>query len=96
MVVVVAGSAEIGLEMAKARDYGLFLVDVEMPGMDGFGFVERIRSDPVLYRIPAIMVTSRNAPEDLARGREAGAQGYMVKSAFDQSELLRMIRRLTE
>ena len=92
----VAGSAEIGLEMARAREYGLFLVDVEMPGMDGFGFVERIRSDPVLYRIPAIMVTSRNAPEDLQRGRAVGAQGYMVKSAFDQNELLAMIRRLTE
>jgi len=92
----VAGSAEIGLEMAKARDYGLFLVDVEMPGMDGFGFVERVRSDPVLYRIPAIMVTSRNATEDLQRGRDVGAQGYMVKSAFDQTELLAMIRRLTE
>ena len=94
--VEVAGSAEIGLEMAKARDYGLFLVDVEMPGMDGFAFVERIRSDPVLYRVPAIMVTSRAAPEDLERGREVGAQGYMIKSAYDQSELLAMIRRLTE
>jgi two-component system chemotaxis sensor kinase CheA len=94
--VEVAGSAEIGLEMAKARDYGLFLVDVEMPGMDGFAFVERIRSDPVLYRVPAIMVTSRAAPEDLQRGREVGAQGYMIKSAYDQSELLAMIRRLTE
>jgi len=92
----VAGSAEIGLEMAKARDYGLFLVDVEMPGMDGFGYIERIRSDPVLYRIPAILVTSRAAPEDLERGREVGAQGYMIKSAFDQGELLAMIRRLTE
>src|SRR5579859_133114 len=92
----VAGSAEIGLEMAKARDYGLFLVDVEMPGMDGFAYIERIRSDPVLYRIPAIMVSSRAAPEDLQRGRDVGAQGYMIKSAFDQRELLAMIRRLTE
>lgn len=92
----VAGSAEIGLEMAKAREYGLFLVDVEMPGMDGFGFIERIRSDPVLYRVPAILVTSRAAPEDLQRGRDVGAQGHMIKSAFDQSELLAMIRRLTE
>jgi two-component system chemotaxis sensor kinase CheA len=92
----VAGSAEIGLDMAKAGDYGLFLVDVEMPGMDGFSFIERIRADPVLYRVPAILVTSRAAPEDLQRGREAGAQGYMIKSAFDQSELLAMIRRLTE
>jgi len=91
-----AGSAEIGLDMAKARRYGLFLVDVEMPGMDGFSFIERIRADPALYRTPAILVTSRAAPEDLQRGKDVGAQGYMVKSAFDQGELLAMIRRLME
>jgi two-component system chemotaxis sensor kinase CheA len=91
-----AGSAEIGLEMAKSRDYGIFLVDVEMPGMDGFSFVEKVRADPALYRTPAILVTSRAAPEDLQRGKDVGAQGYMVKSAFDQSELLSMIKRLTE
>ena len=91
-----AGSAEIGLEMARSRDYGIFLVDVEMPGMDGFGFVEKIRADPALYRTPAILVTSRAAPEDLQRGKDVGAQGYMVKSAFDQGELLSMIKRLTE
>lgn len=91
-----AGSAEIGLEMARNRDYGIFLVDVEMPGMDGFGFVETIRADPALFRTPAILVTSRAAPEDLQRGKDVGAQGYMVKSAFDQGELLSMIKRLTE
>lgn len=91
-----AGSAEIGLEMARAGDYGIFLVDVEMPGMDGFGFVETIRADPALFRTPAILVTSRAAPEDLQRGKDVGAQGYMVKSAFDQGELLSMIKRLTE
>ena len=91
-----AGSAEIGLEMARSRDYGIFLVDVEMPGMDGFAFVERIRADPALYRTPAILVTSRAAPEDMQRGKDVGAQGYMVKSAFDQGELLSMIKRLTE
>ena len=91
-----AGSGEIGLEMARAGDYAIFLVDVEMPGMDGFDFVEKIRADPALYRTPAILVTSRAAPEDLQRGKDVGAQGYMVKSAFDQGELLSMIKRLTE
>lgn len=91
-----AGSAEIGLEMARGGDYGIFLVDVEMPGMDGFAFVETIRADPALFRTPAILVTSRAAPEDLQRGKDVGAQGYMVKSAFDQGELLSMIKRLTE
>jgi two-component system chemotaxis sensor kinase CheA len=89
-----ANSAEEGLETARRKPYALFLVDVEMPGMDGFSFVERIRSDPALHHIPAILVTSRAAPEDRQRGRAAGAQGYVVKSEFDQSALLSLIRPL--
>jgi two-component system, chemotaxis family, sensor kinase CheA len=89
--VEVAASAEEGLARAQRTRYGLFLVDVEMPGMDGFAFVERTRSDPALHDIPAILVTSRSSPEDRQRGRDAGARGYVVKSEFDQSALLAMI-----
>ncbi len=89
----VASSAEDALEKVRGRTYGLFLVDVEMPGMDGFTFVERTRADPELRRIPAILVTSRNSPEDLKRGKDAGAYGYIVKSEFDQMDLLDQIRR---
>lgn len=92
--VEMATSGEEGLEFARRKTYALFLVDVEMPGMDGFTFVAHIRLDPALRDIPAILVTSRDAPEDLQRGRDAGAQGYIVKSQFDQAELLAMIRRL--
>jgi two-component system chemotaxis sensor kinase CheA len=90
-----ATSAEAGLESARRRQYSLFLVDVEMPGMDGFTFIERIRSDPALRDIPAILVTSRNAAEDKRRGDQVGAQGYVVKSEFNQAELLGRIRELT-
>ena len=92
--VEVASSAEEGLEKALRRRYGLFLVDVEMPGMDGFSFVERTRNDPVLRATPAILVTSRDAPEDRARGKQVGASAYVVKSEFDQVELLDRIRSL--
>jgi two-component system, chemotaxis family, sensor kinase CheA len=90
----VALSAEEALETAHRKRYALFLVDVEMPGMDGFAFVEQIRSDPTLCEIPAILVTSRAAPDDLERGRAAGAQGYIVKSEFDQAKMLALIKRL--
>ncbi len=90
----VAMSAEEGLERVQLRDYALILVDVEMPGMDGFGFIETIRRDPRLRDTPAILVTSRNAPADKRRGKEVGAQGYVVKSEFDQGELLSNIERL--
>jgi two-component system chemotaxis sensor kinase CheA len=90
----VALSGEQALEVVRARRYALILVDVEMPGMDGFGFIERIRADPALHDIPAILVTSRNAPEDRQRGREVGAQGYIIKSEFNQVELLKLIKPL--
>ena len=92
--VEVASSAEEGLEKARLRPYALFLVDVEMPGIDGFTFVAQTRADPALQKVPAVLVTSRDAPEDRRRGLEAGASAYIVKSEFDQNELLDRIRRL--
>ena len=91
-----ATSGEEGLSKARAGRYALFLVDVEMPGMNGFTFVERIRADPALQHIPAILVTSRSAPEDVQRGHDAGAQAYVVKGEFDQRVLLERIRMLLE
>ncbi len=91
-----AVSAEEALAKAGKRRYGLFVVDVEMPGMDGFDFVSRTRSDPVLRETPAIMVTSRGSEQDRQRGEEAGARAFIVKSEFDQARLLRTIRELME
>jgi len=90
----VACSGEEGLEKARARRYGLFLVDVEMPGMDGYQFVRAAKADPGLGAVPAILVTSRSSQEDRRRGAEAGARGFMAKGEFDQALLLRTIREL--
>jgi two-component system chemotaxis sensor kinase CheA len=92
----VALSGEDALGLVRGKRYTLILVDVEMPGMDGFTFIEHLRADPALRDIPAILVTSRAAPEDRQRGRQVGAQGYIVKSEFDQAELLTIIRPLME
>ena len=92
--VELAISGEEALEQARKRRYALFLVDVEMPGMDGFTFIERTRADPVLREIPAILVTSRASPEDRGRGQRVGASAYIVKGEFDQTELLEKIRLL--
>jgi two-component system chemotaxis sensor kinase CheA len=94
--VELAASAEEALDKAAARRFGLFVVDVEMPGMDGYEFVRKTRADPRLAATPALLVTSRGAPEDRRRGMEAGARGYIVKSEFDQGRLLATIRELME
>ena len=90
----VAASAEEGLQRAQTRRYGLILCDVEMPGMDGFGFLERKRADPALHDIPAILVSSRDTGHDKQRGLDAGARAYVVKGEFDQHKLLSTIRTL--
>jgi two-component system chemotaxis sensor kinase CheA len=93
--VELAVSAEEGLVKVRANRFGVVIVDVEMPGMDGFSFVETLQADPDLRALPCILVTSRNAPDDLQRGKRAGAKAYIVKSEFDQDFLVRTIRELT-
>jgi two-component system, chemotaxis family, sensor kinase CheA len=90
--VELASSAEEGMEKARRRRFGLFLVDVEMPGMDGFTFVAETRKDADLGQVPAFLVTSRSSPDDLRRGLEAGAAAHLIKSEFDQAVLLQKIK----
>ena len=89
-----AVSGEEGMAMARQRKYALFLVDVEMPGMDGFSFIERTRTDPELRQVPAILVTSRASAEDIERGRAVGALAHIEKREFNQTDLLERIRKL--
>ncbi|MBA3707254.1 MAG: response regulator [Planctomycetes bacterium] len=93
-LVETASSAEEGMEKAKGRVFALFLVDVEMPGMGGLEFVRKVRADPSLSHIPAILVTSCGEAADRTRGFEAGAKAYIVKGEFDQRALLRHIHDL--
>ncbi|WP_437737633.1 hybrid sensor histidine kinase/response regulator [Sorangium sp. So ce1335] len=83
-----ASSGEEGLRKAAERRYGLFLVDVEMPGMNGFQFAAQIRADPVLRETPLVIVTSLSSAADRRRATEAGADDYIVKGEFDQRRLL--------
>jgi two-component system chemotaxis sensor kinase CheA len=89
-----AASAEEGLARLRERHYGLMLVDVEMPGMNGFELLELLKGEPGLKEVPAILVTSCSSPEDRRRGAAAGARDYIVKGEFDQSRLLGRIREL--
>ncbi|EYF01023.1 hybrid sensor histidine kinase/response regulator [Chondromyces apiculatus] len=79
-----AGSGEEGLQKARERRYGLFIVDIEMPGMSGLDFLRITRADEALRDVPVIVVTSLATPEDRQRGLDAGASAYVVKGEFDQ------------
>lgn len=92
--VVTAVSGEEALDLARQRPFALFVVDVEMPGMSGFDFVARTRADATLAGTPAVLVTSRSAPEDRRRGQEVGARAYIVKGELAQDQFLDSVRRL--
>lgn len=92
--VELAVSGEEALSKARGRRYAMMLVDVEMPGMDGFELIRRARLDPALRDVPAILVTSRSGAEDRRQGEEAGAQAFVAKGDFDQKRLLQIIREL--
>jgi two-component system, chemotaxis family, sensor kinase CheA len=87
-------SAEEALRKARMRRYGLFIVDVEMPGMDGFTFTATSRADAALREVPVIIVSSLASARDRERGREAGASAYIVKGEFDQNNFVRKVAEL--
>ncbi|HEX2572020.1 MAG TPA: response regulator [Polyangia bacterium] len=89
-----AASAEEGLERARQRRYGLFIVDVQMPGMDGFTFTEVTRADAELGAVPVMLVTSQSSPADRHRGMAAGASAYIVKGEFDQRQFVGRVAEL--
>jgi two-component system chemotaxis sensor kinase CheA len=80
----------------KTGNFDALVSDVDMPRMNGFVLTERVRADRKLANLPVILVTSLASQEDKERGIEAGASAYIVKSSFDQSNLLSVLDRLLE
>ncbi len=92
-VVVTAVDGLDGLTTLKTTDIDLVVSDVEMPRMNGFEMTESIRSDEKYADLPLILCTSLASREDRERGVEVGANAYIMKSSFDQSDLLDVIAR---
>jgi len=82
--------------LSRLREGGFDLVvsDVEMPRLDGFGLTARLRADTRWARLPVVLVTALGSPADRERGIDVGANAYIVKSSFDQSNLLEVIEGL--
>lgn len=78
----------------KTAVFDLVVSDVEMPRMDGFELTAKVRSDKQLAELPIVLVTALESHEYRERGIDVGANAYIVKSSFDQSNLLEVIRRL--
>ncbi|OPY89598.1 MAG: Gliding motility regulatory protein [Syntrophus sp. PtaU1.Bin208] len=82
------------LTVLRTEPFDLVISDVEMPRMNGFDLTARIRADKKLADLPVILVTALESREDKERGIDVGANAYIVKSRFDQSNLLDVIKRV--
>jgi diguanylate cyclase (GGDEF)-like protein len=91
LVVVEAEDGAGGLEVARDAQPDVVLLDIEMPGSDGFAVLEQLRSDEALQDIPVIFLTGKVDPDDVARGLRSGAHDYLRKPA-DTVELLARVR----
>jgi len=78
----------------KEERFQLAVLDIEMPGMNGFQLTEKIRQDRNLSGMPVVLVTALESREDREKGIDVGADAYIVKSSFDQSNLLEIVQKL--
>ena len=81
------------LTKLRSGEFDLVVSDVDMPRMNGFVLTEKIRADKKFLELPVILVTALESREDREHGIDVGANAYIVKSSFDQSNLLEIIRR---
>lgn len=86
------GSA--ALDAANDDRFGLVVLDVQMPGANGFDVLERIRSNPALNHVPVVMLTAVGGERDVVRGFELGADDYILKP-FSPAELTARLKRFT-
>jgi two-component system chemotaxis sensor kinase CheA len=93
--VVVAPDGMEALSMLNSRGTcDIIVSDVLMPRMTGFELTAAVKADPKLKKIPIILVTSLDSRADKERGIEVGADAYLIKSNFDQANLLQAIGQL--
>ncbi|WP_291202044.1 PleD family two-component system response regulator [Hyphomonas sp.] len=81
--VILASSGPQALEIARSQDPEIILLDVMMPGMDGYEVCRRLKADPVTAHIPVVMVTALSDAEDRVRGLDAGAEDFLTKPVDD-------------
>ena len=89
--VVCAGDGIEGLELARSQDFDVIVLDVMMPKLDGYGLAERLRAEKIAS--PILMLTAKDAVEDIVHGLDLGADDYLTKP-FSFQEFLARLRAI--
>ncbi|MBC7572880.1 MAG: response regulator [Herminiimonas sp.] len=83
-----------GLEKARQQVFDLVLTDQNMPRLDGLGLIRALRAMSTYQQVPILMLTTESSDEMKAKGRAAGANGWLVKP-FDPQRLIEVVKKVT-
>ncbi|MBN1325388.1 response regulator [Candidatus Falkowbacteria bacterium] len=92
--VISAEDGQKGLEMVKKENPDIILLDILMPKMDGFAVLDALKKDKATANIPVVLLTNLGQKEDVKKGFEKGAVGYLIKAHFMPSEVVDKIKKI--
>jgi len=95
IAVLLAEDGIDGLEKLSNSKPDVIITDINMPRMDGFGFIEAVRKGDKRPRVPILVLTTESAPDLKTRARDAGATGWIVKP-FQNDKLVAAIRQVAQ
>jgi len=89
---IISLDGEEALEIIKKEKPALILLDMVLPGMNGFEILEKVRQEPALKKIPVIILSNLGQDADIARGKELGVIDYFVKSDISIHDVVKKIK----
>ena len=95
-VVVQAQDGQEALEKLKEQMPNLVLLDIILPKMSGFEFLEKVREGPQLEGVPIIIISNLGQESDIQKGQSLGAVGYFVKAHISIEDLVGQIKQFLE
>lgn len=89
---VLAVTGEEGLAAAKKRKPALVLLDIILPGIDGYEVLHRLKNDPILLDIPVIILSNLGQKEEKERAKQLGAADFLIKAESDLNDITKRVR----
>jgi len=94
--VVSAVDGESGLSMIKEAKPDVVLLDLILPGINGFEVLEKAKQDPEIAHIPVIILSNLGQKEDIEKGQKLGAVDFMIKAHFTPQEVVNKLKNILE
>jgi len=89
-----AADGEEGIKSLEKKKPDLVLLDLILPGMDGFEVLAKMKTKPILSEIPVIILSNLGQKDDIEKGLKMGANDYLIKAHFTPDEIIAKIKEI--